>query len=58
LRLNVKALDAQGKIMKRSKKKLTNRKGANIVTGIAWYSSEQWAELRRVVSDPEEVEAT
>jgi len=44
--------------MKRSKKKLTNRKGANIVTGIAWYSSEQWAELRRVVSDPEEVEAT
>jgi hypothetical protein len=44
--------------MKRSKKKLNKPKGANIVTGIAWYSSDQWADLRRVVSDPAELEPT
>ena len=44
--------------MKRSKKKLNNPEGATIVIGIAWYSSDQWAELRRVASDPEELETT
>jgi hypothetical protein len=44
--------------MKRSKKNRDKPKGANIVTGIAWYSSDQWADLRRVVSDPAELEST
>ena len=28
------------------------------MTGIAWYSRDQWAQLRRVVADPEELEST
>ena len=46
------------KVMKRAKKKVNIPNAANIVTGIAWYSSEQWVELRRVVSDPAELEST
>jgi hypothetical protein len=42
--------------MKRRTK--NNTENATVVTGIAWYSSEQWAELRRVASDPEELETT
>src|SRR5688572_20103925 len=51
--------------MRRSKKKLNKPEGANLrreasicVAGIAWYSNDQWADLRRVVSDPEELELT
>ena len=29
-----------------------------IVTGIAWFLRDQWTELKSVVSDPEELEAT
>jgi len=44
--------------MKRSKRQLNIPKATKIVTGIAWYSSDQWADLRRVVSDPAELEST
>ena len=44
--------------MNRSRKELKKPKGAEIVTGIAWYSSDQWADLRRVVSDPDTLEPT
>jgi len=44
--------------MRRSKKKLNKPEGANLVAGIAWYSSQQWADLIRAVSDPEELEST
>ena len=32
--------------------------GADVVTGICWYSAEQWARLREVASDPGELEET
>jgi len=43
--------------MKR-KKRSKKREVHTIVSGIGWYSREQWAELRDVVSDPEELEST
>ena len=45
-------------IMKGLNKKLNKPKGGKIVTGIAWYRSDQWADLRRVVSDPAELKST
>ena len=43
--------------MKTARNKLKG-KGSNIITGIAWYSPAQWADLRRVASDPEVIEST
>lgn len=44
--------------MKRSKKKLNMPIGTDLVAGIAWHSSDQWADLRHVVSDPDALEPT
>jgi hypothetical protein len=44
--------------MKRTKKKLNMPEAIDLVAGIAWYSSEQWATLRSVVSDREQLEST
>jgi len=32
--------------------------GDDMATGICWYSAEQWARLREVASDPENLEET
>ena len=44
--------------MKASKNRVNKPKDTNIVTGIAWYSRDQWEDLRRVASDPAKLEST
>jgi hypothetical protein len=56
--LNVEPQDASCKDMKHSKHKLKKSIATDIVAGIAWYSRDQWADLRRVVSDPAVLEPT
>ena len=44
---------------KKNRRRVTNRrKVGKPVTGVAWYSSNEWQQLREVAADPERLEKT
>ena len=44
--------------MGKRKKRLRKAAGVPVVIGVAWYSPSQWARLREVSADPEQLEQT
>src|SRR6185436_19468212 len=44
--------------MSKTKKRLRKSPATPVVVGIAWYSPSQWARLRQVAADPDQVEQT